>query len=200
MKVNKREAMAQARRQAVLEAALEEFLAKGFAAARIEDVAARAGVAKGTVYLGFRDKAELFAEVIRAEMIPLAQALGRMIDDPETPPRRIIETVLLTMARQTLATRKGDVVRLILAETIRFPQLTQFYRDEVITPTLGKLVALLERALARGDLRAPAVVRFPQTLIAPVILSTLGRDMLPAAMTAGIEDLVKAQLDALFLP
>jgi AcrR family transcriptional regulator len=200
MKVNKREQMAAQRRQAVLEAAMEEFLAKGFAAARIEDVATRAGVAKGTVYLGFRDKAELFAEAIRAEMSPLAEMLGRLIDEPAVAPRAAIEAMLSAMARQAMTTRKGDVVRLILAETIRFPELTQFYRDEVVVPTAAKLVALMRRAADHGELRSADSANYPQLLLAPVILSALARDLLPAQATAGgLETMIKAHLDSVFV-
>ncbi|WP_091740878.1 TetR/AcrR family transcriptional regulator [Phenylobacterium immobile] len=197
--MNKREQMALARRQAVLEAAIEAFIAKGFAAARIEDVAARAGVAKGTVYLGFRDKAELFAEAIRAEMGPLAQTIGAMIDDAQIPPRTAVESVMLAMARQAMTTRKGDVVRLILAETIRFPELTQFYRDEVVVPTAAKLVALMRRAADRGELRVAETAQFPQLLIAPVLLSALARDLLPTTASVDLPAMIKAHLDTVFV-
>lgn len=200
MKINKREQMAQQRREAVIEAAMEEFLAKGFAATRIEDVAARAGVAKGTVYLGFRDKAELFAEAIRTEMSPLAEMLNRIIDAPDIAPRAAIETMMTAMARQATTSRKGDVVRLILAETIRFPELTQFYREEVVAPTAAKLVALMRRAAERGELRSPEAAAYPQLLIAPVLLSAVARDLLPVQATAGgLETMIKAHLDAMFV-
>jgi AcrR family transcriptional regulator len=197
-KINKREQMAQARREAILEAALEEFLAKGFAAARIEDVAARAGVAKGTVYIGFRDKAELFAQAIRAEMAPVAERMAALIADPDSPPRQAIETMLLALGREAQTTRRGDVVRLILAETIRFPELTQSYRDEVVRPMAARLVALMQRARDRGDLRSAASAQFPQLLIAPILLSAVARDLLPTQATADLPAMIRAHLDTLF--
>jgi AcrR family transcriptional regulator len=194
----RRAAMAEERRGALLEAALSEFLAKGFADTRIEDVARRAGVAKGTVYLYFKDKEDLFAAAIRAEMTPVAAAMAALIEDGEADPREAVEALLTAMLARLRETRTGDVIRLIMAETIRFPQLTRFYRDEVVVPMLRRLSALLQRAKAAGELRVEATAQFPQLIVAPLMLTALARGFDLEAVSGAPEELLQAHLANVF--
>src|SRR6187200_296252 len=102
------------RRAAIVEAALDEFIARGFTATRLDDVARRAGVAKGTIYLHFKDKESMFEELIRTAIVPL---VGRM----PSPPlggniRDAIEGFALAFIQEIASTRRGDIVRLIVAE------------------------------------------------------------------------------------
>src|SRR5438270_12882620 len=102
-----------ARRAAILAAALDEFAAQGFAATRLDDVARRAGVAKGTIYLHFRDKEALFQELVRAVLSPL---VGRLTALPMAggSARDIVEAFAETFLREVVTTRRGDIVRLIM--------------------------------------------------------------------------------------
>src|SRR6476646_4041038 len=108
------------RRQAIIEAALDEFIARGFAATRLDDIARRAGVAKGTIYLHFKDKETMFEELIRTAMVPL---IGRMTAPPPigAPVRDAVEGFAQTFIREVASTRRGDIIRLIVAEGPRFP-------------------------------------------------------------------------------
>jgi len=114
------------RRAAILAAALEEFAARGFAATRLDDVARRAGVAKGTIYLYFRDKESLFQELVRAMLSPLAGTIeaAALRDLPiraEVYYREVIARVLpVIRARLALAVERGELPHDALA---RFPQL-----------------------------------------------------------------------------
>jgi AcrR family transcriptional regulator len=110
------------RREAILAAALDEFAASGFAATRLDDVAKRAGVAKGTIYLYFRDKESLFQELVRAMLSPMVGALERA-PLADLPARAVAETIAELFAREIFGTRRKDVIRLILTEGARFPQL-----------------------------------------------------------------------------
>src|SRR4030081_1698292 len=98
------------RREAIIAAGLDEFIARGFAATRLDDVAKRAGVAKGTIYLHFRDKEALFQELVRTALVPLINRLA-------APPvaggtaRPMIESFAETFARDVVATRRGDILR-----------------------------------------------------------------------------------------
>src|SRR5258707_15660201 len=114
------------RRGAIIEAAMDEFIARGFAATRLDDVAKRAGVAKGTIYLHFKDKEALFEELIRTAIVPLVMRLG-------APPamggsvRDMIESFAHTFIQEVATTKRGDIVRLIVAEGPRFPAVADFY-------------------------------------------------------------------------
>ena len=129
--------------QAIVEAAMEEFVARGFAATRIDDVARRAGVAKGTIYLHFKDKESMFEELIRTAIVPL---VGRLHAPP--PPSGSIRDALEGFARmfiqEVATTRRGDIVRLIIAEGPRFPAIADFYYREVISRGLAGMRALIE--------------------------------------------------------
>src|SRR5450759_762384 len=121
-----RKAHSAARREAILAAALDEFSSRGFEAARLDDVAKRAGVAKGTIYLYFRDKETLFQELIRAMLTPLVgtiEALGAA----DVPIGVLSEQVVELFVREVYETRRKDVIRLMLSEGRRFPKLAEFY-------------------------------------------------------------------------
>src|SRR5690348_11463504 len=109
----RRVASAEARRTEILTAALDEFTARGFEGARLDDVAKRAGVAKGTIYLYFADKEALFQELVRSMVHPLLGTLERM-GEVDIPARVLVEGLLNTFVREVLGTRRRDIVRLIL--------------------------------------------------------------------------------------
>src|SRR6187431_2225928 len=114
------------RRGAIIEAAMDEFIARGFAATRLDDVAKRAGVAKGTIYLHFKDKEALFQELVRMALVPL---IGNLMTVPAAggSVREILERFAETFVRDVAETKRGDIVRLIMAEGTRFPSLADFY-------------------------------------------------------------------------
>src|SRR5271154_1218230 len=100
-----RSVKAAARRDAILDAALDEFSAKGFASARLEDVARRAGIAKGTIYLYFADKESLFQELIRAKMVPVVGS-PELAFAPDLPLRMIVEQAVEIFVREVYGTRR----------------------------------------------------------------------------------------------
>src|ERR1700760_3152818 len=161
----RRVANAEARRAEILAAALDEFTARGFEGARLDDVAKRAGVAKGTIYLYFADKETLFQELVRSMVHPLLGTLERM-GGIDIPARVLVEGLLNTFVREVLGTRRRDIVRLILTEGARFPTIAEFYHREVISRVLAIVRPLLTRAYERGELSSDALARFPQLMIA----------------------------------
>ena len=121
-----REARSAARREAILAAALDEFSLRGFEAARLDDVAKRAGVAKGTIYLYFRDKESLFQELIRTMLTPVVGSIEAM-GSLDMPLRALAERLADFFVREVYETRRRDVIRLMMAEGPRFPNLAEFY-------------------------------------------------------------------------
>src|SRR5256886_15303931 len=110
------------RRAAFIEAALDEFTARGFAATRLDDIAKRAGVAKGTIYLHFKDKESMFEELIRTAIVPLVTRLAAP-PAPGGTVREAVETLAGTFIREVASTRRGDIIRLIVSEGPRFPAI-----------------------------------------------------------------------------
>ena len=185
------------RRAAVIEAALLEFLAKGFAATRIEDIAKRAQVAKGSVYLYFSDKEVLFAEAVRSEIMPTARQVHAILDGHDSSPRAAIEQGLGILIERMTTTRAGDVLRLILGESLRFPHLTGFYREEVVRPALQKITLLLQRARDQGLLRLDAVSEFPILLMAPMLALVVAQGIAPR-LAVEPTALLRTHLDLIF--
>ena len=100
---------------------MDEFIARGFAATRLDDVAKRAGVAKGTIYLHFKDKESMFEELIRTAIVPLVGRLHARRRRSARSVRDAVEGFARTFIHEVATTRRGDIVRLIVAEGPRFP-------------------------------------------------------------------------------
>lgn len=185
------------RREAILSAALEEFAARGFAATRLDDVAQRAGVAKGTIYLYFRDKESLFQELVRTMLGPMVGAV-EAAPLADLPVRVVAERIVDMFVREIYGTRRKDVLRLIIAEGPRFPKLAEFYYREVIGRVLPAMRALLTRAVERGELRGDALARFPQLLIAPALVAIVWNGLFDKFSPLDVRELMRAHLDLIF--
>ena len=185
------------RRAAILSAALDEFAARGFEATRLDDVARRAGVAKGTIYLYFRDKQSLFQELVRTMLSPLVGAIAAA-PLRDLPIRAVVEMIFDTFVNEIYATRRKDVIRLILAEGPRFPKLAEFYYREVIGRVLPVIRARLMLAVERGELAHDALARFPQLLVAPALMAIVWRSLFERFQPLDVRELMRAHVDLLF--
>jgi len=192
-----RSAKAAARRDAILEAALDEFSAKGFAAARLDDVAKRAGIAKGTIYLYFADKEGLFQELIRAKMVPVVGSL-ELAFATELPLRTVVEQAVEIFVREVFGTRRKLVIRLMISEGPRFPALAEFYYREVLSRLLKALRGLLRHAHERGELTSDALVRFPMLLGAPGIIAIVWSGLFDRFEPLDVRAMMRAYFDNLF--
>jgi len=190
-------AKAMARRDAILDAALEEFAARGFAATRLDDVAKRAGVAKGTIYLHFTDKEDLFQELIRVKMGPLVGTLETAFI-ADLPLRAILDHAVAVMIREVFGTPRQQVIRLIISEGPRFPALAEFYYREVLTRIIAAVRKLLRRGFERGELKSEALVRFPQLLGAPLVVGLIWTQLFDRFEPLAVDAMMRAYLDVLF--
>jgi len=191
-----RTAKAAARRDAILDAALDEFSARGFAAARLDDVAKRAGVAKGTIYLYFADKESLFQELIRTKMVPVVGSL-ELAFGSELPLRAVVEQAIEIFVREVYGTRRREVIRLMISEGPRFPALAEFYYHEVLERLLKALRGLMRRAYERGELANDSLVRFPMLLGAPGIIAIVWNGLFDRFEPLDVRGLMRAHFDNL---
>jgi AcrR family transcriptional regulator len=193
-----REARSAARREAILAAALDEFSARGFAATRLDDVAQRAGVAKGTIYLYFRDKESLFQELIRAMLTPLIgtiEALGAA----DMPMSVLTEQIVELFVREVYETRRKDVIRLMISEGRRFPKLAEFYYREVLSRIIAAVRTLLRRAAARGEV-PEGLVDFPQIIAAPGLVAIIWSGLFERFEPLDVRKMMKTHIELLFAP
>lgn len=185
------------RRDAILAAALQEFSACGFAAARLDDVARRAGVAKGTIYLHFKDKEALFQELVTTMLVPFIANI-EAAPPAGLPIRTVLERLSDLFVREICGTDRHKLVRLIMTEGPRFPQLAEFYYQHVINRAVAAMRGLLEAAHRRGELPNDALVRFPHLVIAPLIMAILWRGVFDRFSALDVSALMKAHLDLIF--
>ena len=193
-----RQARSAARRETILSAALDEFSSRGFEAARLDDVAKRAGVAKGTIYLYFRDKESLFQELVRAMLTPLVgtiEALGAA----DVPISVLSEQIVELFVREVYETRRKDVIRLMISEGRRFPKLAEFYYREVLSRIIAAVRALLRRAAARGEV-PEALAEFPQIVAAPGLVAIIWSGLFERFEPLDVRKMMKTHVELLFAP
>ena len=193
----RREEKSAARREAILAAALNEFSARGFAAARLDDVAKRAGVAKGTIYLHFRDKEALFQEIVRSLMGPFVGTV-ELAFNSNIPLRTLADQVVELFVREVFGTRRKDVIRLMMTEGPRFPKLAEFYYREVLSRVFGAARKRLQRALDSGELSHKALVRYPQLIAAPGIMAIIWSGLFDRFEPLDAREVLQAQMNILF--
>ena len=186
------------KRETILAAALEEFANRGFAETRLDDVARRAGVAKGTIYLYFSDKENLFQELIRAVLAPLIAAIEAM-GETEVPMPLVGERIVDMFVNQVLETRRKEVIRLIITEGRRFPKIAEFYYREVLSRVMAAVRKLLRRAADRGDVPA-ALADFPQLIAAPGLVAIIWSGLFERFEPLDVRAMMKAHVDILFAP
>jgi AcrR family transcriptional regulator len=192
-----RVARAAERREAIIAAAMDEFVSRGYAATRLDDVARRAGVAKGTIYLHFKDKEALFEELIRTAIVPL---VNRIVPpaNPGGSVRDMIELFARTFIQEVATTQRADIIRLIVAEGPRFPAIADFYYREVVSKGLARLRALIELGIARGEVRQPELARFPQIVVAPAIVAVIWKSLFENHSPLDALEMFRVHLDLIF--
>lgn len=168
----------EARPAEILDAALAVFAEKGFAAARLEQVAKTAGVSKGTLYLYFDSKEALFEAVVRSAIVPrIADAEGLLRDH-----RGSATDLLAALYRRFAAVMADEQVsaipKLVIGEAGNFPELAKFYLREVVSRGLRLMGAVLELGVARGEFRPTNVAHTTRLMIAPVLFLALWRQSL----------------------
>jgi AcrR family transcriptional regulator len=187
----------QAKERAILDAALDVFAESGFAPARLEDVAARAGVAKGTIYLYFPSKQALFEALIRTGIAAPIAAAGAEAAAQDLAFEAVVRGLFARMRHEILATRRREIIRLVIAESGRFPELAEFYYREVVARGMALLRTVAERAVARGELSSDELARFPQLVVAPGLVAFLWATLFERFETLDAEAMLEAHLELL---
>ncbi|MGB9166446.1 MAG: TetR/AcrR family transcriptional regulator [Rhodomicrobium sp.] len=165
------------RRAAILAAALDVFAENGFAAARLDDVAQKAGVAKGTLYLYFPDKEALFEALLQGLVSPVLERIQALSADQTLPSSAALEGILTVFQTEIIGTSRERLLRLIIAEGPRFPKIAEFYHREVISKGREIIRAIASRGYERGELPSDAMARFPQLFFAPLLTAVVWRSL-----------------------
>jgi len=184
------------RPQEITEAAFAAFAEKGYAATRVDDVARRAGVSKGLLYLYFRTKEELFKAVIRSLVMPRIDALTARIDSADMSAEEFLRGPFMDFVKTLPGSPVAVVIRLLIAEGPKHPDLVQFYWDNVVSRGLATITRLLERGVVNGEFRRTQVNEMPHLLIMPVVFSVVFK-LLFEEQSLDTDKLIETQVDML---
>ena len=169
---------AEERPREICAAALEVFAEKGFAAAKLDEIARRAGVSKGTLYLYFADKEQLFRAVVRDAVVPNVERLRAALIQAGLPFGDLVRLFLTNFVEVTQRVPVGAVAKMVISESRNFPELAKVWHDEVVSKALGTVTALIEMAQAKGEVRAGDARLHAFTLLGPMLMGLLYRETL----------------------
>lgn len=156
----------------ITEAALATFAEKGYAQTRVSDVAKRAGVSKGLLYLYFKTKEELFKAVIRSFVSPKFEALVKSMDQTESA-EAFLRGPFLRFAKMLPRSPARILIRLMIAEGPKHPDLVSWYWQTIVSKAIPALGRLIQRGVDHGEFKPSAIQQFPHLLVAPVFFSTV---------------------------
>jgi AcrR family transcriptional regulator len=162
-----------ARPQELLSAALDLFVERGYAATRLDDVAAKAGVSKGTLYLYFTNKEDLFKAVVREHLLPVLSEAEQAMAHFEGHSRDLLRDLLMRWWHHMGETKLSGITKLMMAESGNFPEVAQFYHDEFIARGNAMIERALVRGMERGELRRLDPGTVTQVIVAPMIMLML---------------------------
>ncbi len=155
----------------ILAAALEEFVEHGYAATKLEDVARRAGITKGTLYLYFESKDALFKAVVQETVVPLLASAERLVSDHEGGPELLLRRLVLQWWETLSGTRLAGITKLVISEAANFPELAQFWFDEVVQRGRKIFADVLWRGIKDGVFREMDVEDAVRMILAPVLMA-----------------------------
>src|SRR5262245_30136273 len=182
--LSRRRRMPEARSAEILNAALDAFVENGFAATRLEDIAERAGVSKGTLYLYFESKEALFKAVIRETIVPVLEREEQRADAFTGPSRELLAETIRSWWTAISESRMTGLPKLVLAESTNFPEAARIYFDEVVLRVRALFARVLRRGIERGEFRTLDVDYTVRVVMAPVVMALIWK-----------HSLVKCQID-----
>jgi len=166
-----------ARPAEIIEAALSVFAETGFAAARLDEIARRAGVSKGALYLYFETKEDLFRAAVRAAVTPNLEGIRAVAEAFDGPFAQLIPMILTRAAQAMSVSQLGAVVKMVVGESRNFPDLARIWHDDVVAFMLDLMTGLIERAQGRGEV-APGNPRlYAFSLAGPMVMAVLYREV-----------------------
>ena len=197
----KRERRKQARPGELLDAALDLFVEKGFSATRVDEVAARAGVSKGTLFLYFQSKEDLFKAVVRENIANKFPTWQEEFLTFEGTCSDMLRYALTSWWERIGKTRASGITKLVMSEAQNFPEIAAFYQEEVIQPGNAMIRRILERGVQSGEFREMNLEQAVHIIVAPMIFLMMWKHSMGAcAASAKIvnpEQFIHMQVDVL---
>ena len=189
---------ADARPTEIIQAAYQVFSEKGFAAARLDEIAKRAGVSKGALYLYFETKQDIFEAVVKDAVAPNIGAIEQFALAFPGPFEQLIRMMIPRVAELADKSDIGKVVKMVIGESGNFPEIARIWHDDIVGKALGLLTGLIARAQERGEVRTGDPREYTLTIIGPMLAAVMFREtFVPAgAEPFNIPHLMQQHLDA----
>jgi AcrR family transcriptional regulator len=191
---------AEARPDEVLDAALELFVEKGFATTRVEDIAARAGLSKGAVYLYFPSKEAILEGLVKRAVLPIANNAMGIFESYAGDPRPVISAALKMVAGRLSDPKLVAIPRLLVREMINFPHFAQMYREAVLDRVMPVVERLIRNGIEEGYFRQVDPELTLRSIVGPIVLHLLIAEIFGITPAGGlsIERLIDNHLTILF--
>ncbi len=179
-----------------VQAAMEVFCESGFANAKISDIARRAGAAKGTVYLYFKTKDELFEAVVREFIRPVFACTQEIVASFEGSTKELL-TVVIERAYSEIVEneRRRSIMRILVSEGQRFPNLTAFYHRAIIAGAEQTMRGILKRGIDRGEFRQALAADVPGVVVGPVVMAAIWKMIFESTAPLDLKKFAKAHID-----
>jgi len=160
----------------IIAAALEVFVEKGFAAARLEDIAARAGVSKGAIYLYFATKGDIFRAVVEQSLAPNLQTVKNVAAEGQTPFPELLKIFAATVSHLIEQQPIGGIIKVVIGESRNFPELARAWHDTLVAPALAAMAGAIAAAQARDELRPGDPRDYAISLVSPLLVGVIWRE------------------------
>jgi len=187
----------------ILAAALEIFGERGYDGTRLEDVGRRAGCTKGTVFLYYESKSELFKAAVREAMTPMLHETEKLVEEHRGGSRELLAALLRMRWEHMERNRLSGLVKLLLTETSKYPELARFYNEEFIDRNQALLRRVIQKGIDKGEFRALDVSQAARVVVAPLLFAAVWRHSFepvvstPAPMEPYFETGLKIMLSGL---
>jgi len=184
------------RPQEIVEAAFTEFSRNGYATTTLDQIAERAGVTKGTIYVYFESKEHLFISMVREFTKGATEIVHGMFETHEGSTADLLRAQFSFIYQHIVQDkRRREVVRMLIAEAARFPELADRYHEEILRPCLDMLKQAIQRGIDRGEIRKSSIIDSPQVVIAPIALVDLWMMMFDDRQPLDLKAYFDAHLD-----
>ena len=191
------EAEREERTRTIRAAALDIFAARGFAAARLEDVARAAGVAKGTIYLYFNSKEDLFEAIVKSTIGVVLANFEQAVAVSPAPASQMLRMMGLVIANAIEDADRRRVLHLVLSEGARFPEIADFYHREIISRGMRLMRVIVAKGIDSGEFESDELARFPQLAMAPALVAVIWAEVFGRIETLDARAMLEAHFDLL---
>jgi AcrR family transcriptional regulator len=176
-------------------AAMQAFADKGYDATRVEEVARRAGVSKGLLYLYFKTKEELFKAVVRSFVSSRLDSLEAIIDTSDLSAEAFLRGPFLDFAKSIPKSPARKLIRLLVAEGPKHPDLLAWYWETVVSRGMAGIRKIIRRGVRDGEFRESALEQFPHLLVSPIIMSVLWGQLFESHASLDTDRLLDSHID-----